>query len=153
DAQIDTPTPRSTRFKGHVRMSAPQFIDDPIQIAHMLEPDALWIPSDLLRPPRLAEIAVHIPLDEFDMLLRKQSIERRKHPFSHIFACEIQHKLIAPLCSRAVAKMVHPIGMRAIELTIRIHHLRLDPQAKTHPQRVDPCNQWAQAMWELFGVD
>src|SRR6266516_6761327 len=59
--QIDTPSTASTRFKRHLRMPPAQLIDDPIQRAHMLEPDPLWIPSGLTRPPRLAEIAVHIP--------------------------------------------------------------------------------------------
>src|SRR5260370_38964995 len=49
--------------------------------------------------------------------------------------------------------MVHTIWMRAVQITVQIHHLRLNPQAKTHPQRIHPRNQWVQAMWELRGAD
>ena len=134
-------------------MPPAQLIDDPIQRAHMLEPDPLWIPSSFVRPPRLAEIAVHIPLDELDLLLREQCIERRIHPCPHILPRQIQHQLVAPLGTRPVTKMVHPIRMRAVQITVRIHHLRLNPQAKTHPQRMHPRDQRVQAMRELLRID
>src|SRR5947209_17703728 len=99
----------------------------------MIEPDALWVSGSLLWPPWLAERAVHIPLHELDVMLGEQGIERCKHPFPHFFPCKIEHKLVAPLGARPVAKVVHPIRMRTVQITVWIHHLRFDPQAKTHP--------------------
>ena len=93
----------------------------------MIEPDALWVPPGLFRPARFTDKAVHIPLDELNVMLREQCIERRKHPFPHIIPCEIEYQLVARLGARAMTKMVHPIRMRTVEITVRIDHLWFYP--------------------------
>ena len=44
----------------------------------------------------------------------------------------------------------HPIRVGAVQLAVRVDHLRLDPQPKVHPQRVDLLDQRLQTVWEFL---
>src|SRR5579875_4150642 len=79
-AQINAATSSGTRFKVYIRMAAAQFVDDPVEIAHVIEPDAPGVLVGLLRPARLAKRTVDIPLDELDVMPRKQAVKRCEHP-------------------------------------------------------------------------
>src|SRR5215472_13691855 len=109
-------------------MPATQLVNDLIEMVHMIEPDPLWILIGLVWPAWFADMTIHIPLDEFDIVFREQGIKRFAYPVPHIFTRQIQHKLVAPLCTRPLTEMVYPIWMRSIQFTLRIHHLGFNPK-------------------------
>src|SRR5271163_4439546 len=46
-----------------------------------------------------------------------------------------------------------PVGVLTVEIAVRIHHLRLDPDAEVHPQRVHLLDHRLQAVGKLLLVE
>ena len=48
---------------------------------------------------------------------------------------------------------IYPIGMRAVQIAVRIDHFRLNPQAELHAQTVHMVDKRLQPVRELFGIN
>src|SRR6187402_3729310 len=70
-----------------------------------------------------------------------------------VFAREIEDELMTALAALASREVQHPIRMRAVEIAVRIDHLRLHPQAEAHPEPVHLVDERLQSVWELVTID
>ena len=153
DAQVDPAAAAGAGFEVDARVGGAQPVDDRVEAAHVVGPDAFRVAAGLRGPARLGERPVHVPLDELDVVLRQQAVQRREHPVRHVGPGQVQHQLVAVLRPGAAGEVVHPVRVRPVEVAVRVHHLRLDPQPEPHAEVVDPADERAEAARELLPVD
>ena len=108
--------------------------------------------SQIVGPARLTDWTVHIPLEIGDGMLGQQAIEGLKEIAAHIFPAQIEHQLVARLAASPRGESVDPIGVGAIQLTVGVDHLWLNPETKRHPKVMDAFNQRSQATGEFPGI-
>ena len=106
-----------------------------------------------IRPARFGERAVHVPFEVADVVLARELIEHAEDVLLHVAAGQVEDHLVAQLAARTVGEMDHPIGMRAIEVAIGVHHLGLDPKAEVHAEPVDVFDQRLEALREFLRID
>ena len=81
----------------------------------------------------LRDIPVLIPLDIGDVVLAKHFAHRFKDIVDDFLPREIEHELTAASAGRNACLCDRPIGVRAEEIAVLVHHLRLKPKAEFQP--------------------
>ena len=121
-----------------------------VQGVHMVHPEPLRV--GLAGPPRVGEAAVEVPLHVVDRRTGEQPVELLPQVLLDVLAGEVQYELIAQLRPLSSRLELHPVGVRAVQLAVRVDHLRLDPDPELHPQRVHLVGERLQAGREAVGV-
>ena len=75
-----------------------------------------------------------------------------KNVVTNIRTGEIQHELIARLSARASGKVQHPVRVLAVQIAVRVDHLRFYPEAEVHAEGMDLVDEWLEAVRELLRV-
>ena len=70
----------------------------------------------------------------------------------HVGAGQVEHQLVALLGARTAGEVQHPVRMRAIEVGVGVDHLRLDPEAEVHAERVNLVDERLEAVGKLLLV-
>ncbi len=133
-------------------MGGPQSVQDGVQVADVLDPDPFGIIARFGRPAGLGERPVHVPLHELDVVLAQELVERAEHPLRHVRPGQVQHQLVAVLRPGPVREVIDPVRVGAVEVAVRVYHLRLDPEPEPHAQAVHPVDERAEATRELRPV-
>ena len=103
--------------------------------------------------PHVGQAAVHVPLYIGDIGTGANSLDLRVNVLPHLGAGEIQHQLVAAPGGGAAGDAQRPVGVLPIELAVLADHLRLNPDAEGHAQRLNPGHQGLQPAGQLFLVD
>ena len=82
----------------------------------------------------------------------QQLVQDPEHVVAHVGPGEVQDQLVARLRPRASGEVQHPVGVLAVQVRVRVHHLRLHPEAEVHPQRVDLVDERPEPAGELLRV-
>jgi hypothetical protein len=82
----------------------------------------------------------------------QQPVEHVDQVLLHIRAPQVEDQLVAQQRGLARRKVDRPVRVRAVEVAVRVDHLRLQPEAEIHAQRVDPLDQRLDAVGEFAGV-
>src|SRR5260221_2278205 len=123
-------------------MLASQSVDNFIQILDISYPDLLLIGERRLRPARFRPIPVVIPLQESNVIVGDEPVQRVEDILLDIISCEIEDKLVAAFGARPTGEGHHPIRMGPVEVAVRIDHFRFDPQPEVHAEAVYAINEW-----------
>ncbi len=99
------------------------------------------------------QVAVVVPLEERDGVLRQECKELVPHVDVGVRVLQVQGLLVAPLRSWGAAPAEHPLGVSAHEVGVLVDHLRLHPEPEVHPERMHPLDQRVQPVGPDVGVD
>ena len=139
-------------FKQHLGETAGQRLQHPVQAQHIaVQQLVLALRRQAIRA-RLADAAVAVPLDIGDVGAGKHPAQAVDQVILHLGAGQVQTELVPPLAALAPVDVDAPIGVAAVELAVRRHHLRLHPQPKLQPQGVDLPGKPLQAARQLFFI-
>ncbi len=101
-----------------------------------------WVPAAPSAPDAADVVAVHVPLDERDVVIaraarrvgRAHGRRRRDRARSSTSWWRAEHRLVAVGRQR-------PIGVRPVQVAVGVDHLGFDPDAEVHAQRADMVDQ------------
>ena len=141
-------------------MLRPQTGQDLVQILYVAEIDLfLRIRIRVRRgasrsdvPSRLRPVPVVVPLQKRDVVLRHQLVQPGEGVLLHVVARQVQQQLVPRLRVLTIGKLHRPLRMRPVEIAVRVHHLRLHPDAEVHPQRTDAIDDRLEPMRKLLRV-
>ncbi len=86
-------------------------------------------------------IAVHVPLDVGDVVVREQGVEQTEHVGERLRPTEVEHELVAAEHRLVPIGRERPVGVVAEQVTVRVDHLGLDPDPELHPEPGDVVDQ------------
>ena len=127
-------------------MLGAQPIEDLVEVQHVLHPDLLLISWRGFGPARFRPISVVIPLEEGDVVVGGQSVEKLEHVFLDVGVREVEQHLVASLGAGPPWEVHRPVRMRAIQVAIGVDHFRFHPEPELHAEAIDLLNQTAQAV-------
>ena len=90
---------------------------------------------------RRDQITVHVPLHVGDVVISKQGMQVLEQVLAHLRSAEIENELVASHDGWVAIVDERPLGMSAIQVRIRVHHLRLDPYAELHAEATHVIDQ------------
>ena len=99
-----------------------------------------YLPLPVSRKGRtvtLRDAAVHIPFDIRDFCISDHLPEHAIDTVHNLRSGKVEYALMPAQRTGSVRYMKDPVRMRPVEVGIRIHHLRLDPDTELHPQILD----------------
>ena len=99
---------------------------------------------------RLHQLAVHVPLHVVDRMLAQQPAHAFHKIIKSLRNVEVEHQLMTPGRLGIARQRQHPVRMRAIQIGVRVDHLRLNPDAKLHAEPFDVVNHRRQAIRIFF---
>ncbi len=140
DAEVDPASAATARLHPQPGVIGAQPVDDAVQIRHVPRPQPVAA-VPLPRPARLAEGAVHVPLEEVDAVVPDQPGQPAVRPVRDLVPREVQDELVAHLGAGPAGDVQHPVGVLAVQGAVRIDHLRLDPDPEPHPEPVHGVGQ------------
>ena len=95
------------------------------------------------------EVAVEVPLQVADRVCGEQRGDLLEQVVAGLGSGDVEHELVARRQQRAAGDLQRPLGVRTEQVAVRVDHLRLDPQAEFHAERVHVRDQRAEAVREL----
>ena len=98
------------------------------------------------------EVAVHVPFEIGDRVRAQQCVELGENALGDLRPGQIEDELMARGPQRSALDMQHGVGMGAIQVAVRIDHLRLDPEPELQAHAGDRVDQRTQAMRIFFRV-
>ena len=101
---------------------------------------------------QVRQMAVHVPFDIADRQPGEKAGERFKKPVHDFPALKIQHELIAAYGGLSAGHAQRPVRMRAKELGILAHHLRLDPEPDLQAHVGDFVQERVKAVGQLARI-
>ena len=116
----------------------------PIEQAVDAERLAMRHPLDHRR--RGDEIAVHVPLDVRDVVVAQQRIEVAEQVLARPRVCRGRAPVGCGRRRRVTIIDERPFGMGAVQVGVRVDHLRLDPDAELHAEPAHVIDQRRQAI-------
>jgi hypothetical protein len=124
-AQVDPAAARGARFPFHVRVPPSQLVEQRV------DRQRLAVRGRGARVRAGADdVAVAVPFDVGDRVLRQQRADPLKQVGSHLGPAQVKDELM-PLQRRPpLASGEDPIGVGAVEVGVGVDHLGLDPQAE-----------------------
>ena len=102
--------------------------------------------------PHIGHIPVHVP---FDVIIRRGSAERIepvKDMIDNLWPGQIKDQLVASKRWVPTGNRDRPIGMGAVEVTVRVDHFRLDPNAKRQAHVLNALGQRRNAGRKAFRI-
>lgn len=99
---------------------------------------------------RLRDGPVHIPFNELNLMVAKQFGHKMDNVLLNLRLGNVKQQLITKLRTSPGLKMIYPVWMFSIKITIRIDRLGLYPYAKLHPKSLNPVNQLHKSVRELI---
>ncbi|MNI25186.1 hypothetical protein D3C73_788250 [compost metagenome] len=152
NAGIESAAAAGAAFEQYMRELGGNFLHDPVQPQHV----AVGCFSLALRRQGgradLGHMPVHIPFDIGDRCRCQNAANGINDIVAYLRARQIQNQLVAGLAASAVRHMQAPVGMGAVQLAVRRHHLRFEPEAELHAEPSDPFHQIRQALRQLAGI-
>ena len=100
----------------------------------------------------VAQRAVHVPLDVFDVRAFKDLLDLGVHAVAYLLAAYVQNVLLPRLARLPVRDLDRPVGMRTVQVAVRRNHLRLEPDSKLEAQPVHFVHEARQPALELVLV-
>ena len=91
-------------------------------------------------------VAVHVPLDEGDVVVAEQRVEATEHLGVGGGVGEVEHELVAGEHRLVAGVDQRPLRMGAVEVAVGVDHLRLDPDPELHAERPDALDQRRQTV-------
>ena len=85
---------------------------------------------------QVAQRAVHIPLDVFDVCTFKYLLELGIDAVADFPAADIEHVLLPCLSRLPAGDLNCPVGMLTVELAVGGNHFRFEPYSELEPQLV-----------------
>ena len=129
DAQVHTAAARRAALDLQTGVRGLQITEDAVDGQRLL----VYGGTRVLRRERLGDQLVVVPLDIVDAQFFDQLVHAVVHVVVGLRVGQIDDLLATALHRQAVGRgLEHPIRMVAEHLGIRIHHLRLEPQAELH---------------------
>src|SRR6201996_4829466 len=153
DAEIDAAAAAGAGFDLELGMLRAQAIEDGIEILNVGDVNLFLVSDGHGVPTGLRPVAVVVPLEKIDVVVRDQLVEPVIDVLHHVGTGEVQQKLIAAFRARAAGEVHGPLGMLAVEIAVGVDHLRLDPDAEVHAELVDAIDDRFEAVGELLFVD
>ena len=149
---IETATAAGAVFQQQLR----EFLYQPLlQVIKAQNIAVIEFPHSLCRQCRAADIrhgAVHIPLQ----ICNVRAVQNGRHRFENmipdILPCHVQHILMSGHVDLSTRDLDRPVGMGAVQLRIRRHHLRFHPDTELDALRIDLIRQLLQAAGQLLLV-
>ena len=86
-----------------------------------------------VRPAGLGDVAVHVPLEVVQLAGVDQIIQPCNGPVPNLVPGQIQHQLMSLLDAGPGRVVNDPVGVRPIQVAVRVDHFRLHPQSEEHP--------------------
>ena len=96
--------------------------------------------------PRVHEVAVVVPLDVADVVLSEHREDRVADERVALGDAEVDDLLVPRLERQAATGRHHPLGVRAGDVGVDVHHLRLEPEAELHAEPRDVVDQGVEAV-------
>ena len=107
-------------------------VEDLVEATHVVDIQVTLL-LFLIRREDIRERRVAVPLEVDDVgVLCHELVDDREHIVLHLWVGEVEHKLIAIIISLAVRLFNDPVLVLLIEFTLRVDHLRLNPQSELH---------------------
>ena len=91
-----------------------QLAKDAVQVANILHIHGLLLVGSDCRPTRFGPVAVVIPLQEGDLIVAKDVIQKSEHIITNICSRKVQHQLVSLFRPWPPCKVQYPIGMLPI---------------------------------------
>ena len=98
-----------------------------------------WVPARPVDVGGLHVVAVHVPLDEGDVVVAEQRVEAAEHLGEGVGVGEVEHELVAAEHRLVAGVDQRPVRMGAVEVAVGVDHLRLDPDPELHAERRAPA--------------
>ena len=151
-AEIGTPAAAGAVLKQHVGMLLVQVLPDGQQILRVADGQALLLLVGRVRPAVFGDVAVHVPFEVVQLTGVDQVVQPGDGPVADLVPGQIQHQLI-PLQNAGPGGAVdHPVGMRPVQVAVRVDHFRLHPQAEQHAFVMAGLGNGLQSMGEALRV-
>ena len=151
-AEIEAVAPAGAGFKQHMREAVAQRLQDIVK-AEIIAVKIFALPRAECPPEHIGKLAVHIPLDIFNVAELDHIRDRVDQVLLHVRIRQIQHELVAALRRLVFVCGHRPIRVRAVKVAVRVYHLGLHPQAKLEAHFIDLLCQAADAGGKLLFVD
>src|SRR5665213_2114113 len=134
-------------------MLCAQLREDGIEVADEVDVDFFLVFRSDRGPARLGPVAVVVPFEKRNVVLIEKLIEEAVDVGAHVGAGKIEHQLIAPFGARTAGEVQYPIGMLAVKIAVGVDHLRLNPQAEIHAERVNFVDERLKTVGKLLRID
>ena len=145
---VDAPTTRRAALELDVWVRCAELVEHPVHR------ERLGVrPGCALGTRTLDVIAVHVPLDERDVVVTQQRVERVAHVGVRLGPAEIEHELVAEEQRLVALRRQRPLGVCPVQVAVRADHLRFDPDAELHAETADVPDQRVEALGVGDGRD
>ena len=149
DLEVDPPTPAGAALDLDAGVPAADLVEQRVQ--------GLGVAVDRRPAPgalsAVDDVAVEVPLEVLDRVLREQGVEALEEVRPGIRVTEVEQLLEPRQWRLSATGRQDPVRVRAGEVGVRVHRLRLDPQAELHPQPAHVVDEPAQSLRPDVGVD
>jgi len=129
-----TPT-AGAALPGHMRVPLAQGLPDMVDALDVAHPQLARLDGGV-GPTGLAHIPIHVPFDVGDVIVGQQPVDPVDDVLLYLRFRHVQNELVAALRARARREMDDPVRMLAVELAVRVDHLRLDPESEVHAELI-----------------
>ena len=150
DAEVDPSAAGGARLPHHVRVGGAQLVEQPVERSSVLVDGCRAAPPSA---PGLQELAVVVPLDVADRVRREHGAHVVEHVVVDLRPGQVEHQLVAVQDRHPVAGGQDPVGMRAVEVGVRVDHLGLEPQPEVHAELAHPVDDRVEPVRPDGGVD
>ncbi len=151
DAIVSAATTTRAALPDDVGMALAERSPDVVEAMDIASPQLAGIARSVW-PARLTDVTIHIPFDEGNVVLGKKAIDDLDEVALDVGAGEIEDELMAELSAGAGGEVDDPVRMRAVEITIGIDHLRLDPETEGHAKLFDAIDERSKAVGEFLRI-
>ena len=87
-----------------------------------------------VRAACLDVVAVHVPLDERDVVIAKQRVEVGLDECERVGVAEVEHQLLTAEHRFVPFAGQRPVGVRTEDVAVGVDHLGLDPDPELHAE-------------------
>ena len=143
DAEVDPRPARRAALDLHAGVPCAQLVEQRVQ------GERLGVGAGPAgRRGGLHVVAVHVPLDEGDVVVAEQRVEATEHLGVGIGVGEVEHELVAGEHRLVAGVDQRPLRVGAVEVAVGVDHLRLDPDPELHAERPRPARSAAPDRWD-----
>ncbi len=108
-------------------MLCAQLRKDGIQVLDVVDVDPFLVLRSNCGPTGFGPVAVVVPLEKGNVIFIEQLVQKLEYIFADIRPGEVKHELIASFASWSAGEVQYPVRVFAIQIAVRVYHLRLDP--------------------------
>ena len=152
DAEVHAPAASGAGLDLELGVLRAQLVHDVVHIPDELDVDLFLLVERNRVPAGIRPVAVVVPLEKGDVVFAHQLVQPAEDVVFYVRTREVEQQLLATFGAWTTGEVHRPVRVFAVEVGVRIDHLRLDPDAEIHAEGVHTVDHRLQTVRKFLRV-